>query len=133
MKNESFAEFCNRMATDTKTRIKDGDYTLPEKYKAIAPLIVKELKPRRNTFEDYAVTFIQSAFDNMMDVVETLEEKTRDGEIPDALLVYYAYNMFNDFDENNSPTSEHVIVYDELPMNLQNIIKVMSVYTILQS
>lgn len=130
--NESFAAFCNRIATPISIRIADGNYTLPEEYNEFAPKFKNKLRALKSTFPSYAITFVQSAFDDMSKVIKTLEEKTVDGEIPDALLVYYAYNMYTDFDQDGKPIPGKVVAYNDLPAPLQNIIKVMAVYTMLQ-
>lgn len=131
--NESFAAFCNRVAAPINVHIADGNYTLPEEYNEIAPKLLSKLKIKKNSFPTHSITFIQSAFDDMDRVINTLEEKTVDGEIPDALLIYYAYNMYTKFGPDGVPVEGGEVSYNNLPESLQNIIKVMSVYTILQS
>lgn len=130
--NESFAAFCNRIAAPVNIRIADGNYTLPEEYNEFAPKLVKKLKAIKHTFPAYAITFIQSAFDDMDYVIKTLEEKTVDSDIPDELLIYYAYNMYTERDEEGNPIPGKEVAYNDLLPPLQNIIKVMAVYTMLQ-
>lgn len=130
--NESFAAFCNRVAAPIRVRIADGNYTLPEEYNNYAPKLMNKLKASKPSFPYYAITFIQSEFDDMNKVIKTLEEKTVNGEIPDALLIYYAYNMYTEFDEEGKPIPGKIVAYNDLPDPLQNIIKVMAVYTMLQ-
>lgn len=131
--NEPFAAFCNRIAAPINIRIVDGNYTLPEEYNEFAPKLLAKLKAKKNIFPTHPITFIQSVFDDMNEVINTLKEKTVDNEIPDALLIYYAYNMYTKRGPNGEPVEGGEVSYNNLPEPLQNIIKVMSVYTILQS
>lgn len=129
-RNESFAAFCNRVAAHIKVRIPDGDYTLPEEYNDKATKLFKMLASKKEGFPYYAITSIQSRLDDMNEVEETLKKKTVDGEIPDAVFVYFAHNLYSKFDADGNPID--VVGYNNLPEPLQNIIKVVSVYFMLQ-
>lgn len=126
MHNEPFVAFCNRIAP-ASDRIPDGDHTLPEEYETSAKQMLAYLREQKNFFGQYPIKSIQHRFENMDEVSATLEEKTKDhgGEIPDGLLTYLAYHLFSKEDAK--------IAYNDLPTHLQNIIKVVSCYIILQS
>ena len=79
-------------------------------------------------------TFIQKRFEDLDEVKETLSKKTVDGEIPNSVLTYFAYNLYSKFeyDENNNLKPEGLVGFNNLQEPLQNIIKVVSVYFMLQ-
>jgi hypothetical protein len=129
-RNESFAAFCNRVAAHVNVRIPDGDYTLPEEYNEKAEKVLKLLASKKESFPFYAITSIQNRLSDMDEVVATLKEKTVDGEIPDAVLVYFAFNLYSKFDENGKPVD--IVGYNNLKEPQQNIIKVAAVYFMLQ-
>lgn len=129
--NEPFAAFCNRIAAPIRVHIADGNYTLPDEFDEIAPKLVAKLRAKKSSFPTHPITFIQSMFANIDDVVKELEEKTTDGEIPDGLIIYYAYNMYTERDADGNPIPGKEVSYNNLPDSLQNIIKIMAVYTIL--
>ena len=133
-RNESFAAFCNRVASHVNVKVPNGDYTLPEEYNEKALKLLNKLKECKASFPTYAITFIQSRFDNMDEVIETLKSKTVDGEIPNAIPTYFAYNLYSKFeyDEEGNLKPEGLMAYNNLPESLQNIIKVVSVYFMLQ-
>ena len=104
-RNEPFAAFCNRVAAHVNVRIPDGDYTLPEEYNEKAEKVLKLLASKKEGFPFYAITSIQNRLSDMDEVIATLKEKTVDGEIPDAVLVYFAFNLYSKFDENGKYVS----------------------------
>lgn len=132
-KNEPFAAFCNRVAAHVNVKVPEGDYTLPEEYNKKAMSLITKLKSRKDSFPYYPITFIQSRFDDMNEVVDTLSKKTVDGEIPDWIPVCFAYYLYSNFeyDEEGNLKSENLMAYNNLPEPLQNIIKVVSVYFML--
>jgi len=129
-RNEPFAAFCNRVAAHVNVRIPDGDYTLPEEYNEKAEKVLKLLASKKEGFPFYAITSIQNRLSDMDEVIATLKEKTVDGEIPDAVLVYFAFNLYSKFDENGKPVD--IVGYNNLKEPQQNIIKVAAVYFMLQ-
>ena len=130
IKNEPFAAFCNRVAAHVNVRIPDGDYTLPEEYNEKAEKVLKLLASKKESFPFYAITSIQNRLSDMDEVVATLKTKTVDGEIPDAVLVYFAFNLYSKFDEEGKPVD--IVGYNNLKEPQQNIIKVAAVYFMLQ-
>ena len=128
--HEPFAAFCKRVAAHVNVRIPDGDYTLPEEYNENAEKLYRFLAAKKESFPYYAITSIQNRLSDIDSVVETLKSKTVDGEIPDAVLVYFAHNLYSKFDKDGNPID--VVGYNNLPEPLQNIIKVVSVYFMLQ-
>lgn len=133
-RNEPFAAFCNRLAAHVNVKIPDGDYTLPEEYNTKATNLLNNLKQKKKGFPYYPITFIQNRFDNLDEVKETLMEKTTDGEIPNWIPTYFAYNLYSTFeyDDDGNLKPEGLCGYNNLPESLQNIIKVVSVYFMLQ-
>lgn len=129
-KNEPFAAFCNRVAAHVNVRIPDGDYTLPEEYNDKAEKLYRLLASKKESFPYYPITSIQTRLSDMEEVTRTLKANTVDGEIPDAVLVYFAHNLYSKFDADGNPVD--VVGYNNLPEPLQNIIKVVSVYFMLQ-
>ncbi len=129
-RNEPFAAFCNRVAAHVNVRIPDGDYTLPEEYNEKAEKVLKLLASKKEGFPFYAITSIQNRLSDMDEVIATLKEKTVDGEIPDAVLVYFAFNLYSKFDEEGKPVD--IVGYNNLKEPQQNIIKVAAVYFMLQ-
>lgn len=129
-RNEPFAAFCNRVAAHVNVRIPDGDYTLPEEYNEKAEKVLKLLASKKEGFPFYAITSIQNRLSDMDEVIATLKEKTVDGEIPDAVLVYFAFNLYSKFDEDGKPVD--IVGYNNLKEPQQNIIKVAAVYFMLQ-
>lgn len=129
-RNEPFAAFCNRVAAHVNVRIPDGDYTLPEEYNEKAEKVLKLLASKKEGFPFYAITSIQNRLSDMDEVIATLKAKTVDGEIPDAVLVYFAFNLYSKFDENGKPVD--IVGYNNLKEPQQNIIKVAAVYFMLQ-
>lgn len=129
-RNEPFAAFCNRVAAHVNVRIPDGDYTLPEEYNEKAEKVLKLLASKKEGFPFYAITAIQNRLSDMDEVIATLKEKTVDGEIPDAVLVYFAFNLYSKFDEEGKPVD--IVGYNNLKEPQQNIIKVAAVYFMLQ-
>ena len=133
-RNEPFAAFCNRLAAHVNVKIPDGDYTLPEEYNTKATNLLNNLKQKKKGFPYYPITFIQSRFDNLDEVKETLTAKTTDGEIPNWIPTYFAYNLYSTFeyDDDGNLKPDGLCGYNNLPESLQNIIKVVSVYFMLQ-
>lgn len=133
-RNEPFAAFCNRVAAHVNVRIPDGDYTLPEEYNTKAKNLLDQLMQKKKGFPTYPITFIQKRFEDLDEVKETLSKKTVDGEIPNSVLTYFAYNLYSKFeyDENNNLKPEGLVGFNNLQEPLQNIIKVVSVYFMLQ-
>ena len=129
-RNEPFAAFCNRVAAHVNVRIPDGDYTLPEEYNEKAEKVLKLLASKKEGFPFYAITSIQNRLSDMDEVIATLKEKTVDGEIPDAVLVYFAFNLYSKFNEEGKPVD--IVGYNNLKEPQQNIIKVAAVYFMLQ-
>ena len=133
-RNESFAAFCNRIAAHVNVRIPDGNYTLPEEYNTKAKNLLDQLIQKKKGFPIYPFTFIHRRFENLDEVKETLLNKTVDGEIPNSVLTYFAYNLYSkfDYDENGNLKPEGLVGFNNLQEPLQNIIKVVSVYFMLQ-
>jgi hypothetical protein len=132
-RNEPFAAFCNRIAAHVKVRIPDGNYTLPEEYNESAEKLLAAVMKKKSSFSNFPYAGIQSRFDNMDEVRETLEKKTVDGEIPDSVITFFAYYMYSKFeyDEEGNLKPEGLVAYNNLPESAQNIIKVVSAYFML--
>lgn len=121
--NESFAAFCNRIATGDKL-LEVKDHILPEEYAKKACALAEKLRADKSTFNQYAEVAIQRSLENLDDVARILESKTVDGEIPDSVIAYFAKAIYS-LDDGRE------VGYNDLPKELQNIIKVVSVYFML--
>lgn len=121
--NESFAAFCNRIATgDTLLEVKD--HILPEEYAEKARALAEKLRARKQTFGQFPQMFIQGRFENLSEATEIIRSKIVDDEIPDGVIAYFAKAIF-------SPDNGEEVGYNDLPKNMQNIIKVVSAYFML--
>ena len=129
---EPFAAFCNRIAAKINVKIPNGNYTLPVEYRNSADKLLAVLKNKKQTFPEYPIGFIQREFENMDYVLERLESKLEDGEIPDSVLTFFAYGLYSTFDKDGKPIPGKTVGYNDLMDVLQNIIKVVSVYFMLQ-
>lgn len=130
IKNEPFAAFCNRIAADIKFEIPEGNYTIPDEYYETASKLYQYLASKKNGFDRYPVMAIQTRLSDMNEVINTLNENTVDGEIPNAVIAYFAHNLYSEYDAERNPIK--LKGYNNLTEEEQNIIKVVSVYFMLQ-
>lgn len=129
--NMPFAAFCNKFAAKTNVKIEETNYTFPDEYYEKARNLLKLLRERKPGFPNYPIKFIQEKFEDYDELISTLNEKLVDGEIPDVIPVYFAYNLYSEFDKDGNPIEGKMVGYNNLPEPLQNIIKVVSVYFML--
>lgn len=130
--NEPFSAFCNRVGVGN-IRLPEGNHTLPEEYEKTTMRVLQILREKKSSFTTYPINYIQSRFDNMEEVEETLKEKTVNGEIPDGILAYLAYHLYTKFNADGTIDPGNEVAFNDLPKQAQNIIKVAACYIILQS
>jgi hypothetical protein len=130
--HEPFAAFCNRVGSGT-IKLPEGNHTLPEEYEKTTMKVLQILREKKSSFANYPIAYIQSRFNDMNEVEETLKEKTVNGEIPDGILAYLAYHLYTKFNPDGTVDPGNGVAYNNLPKQSQNIIKIAACYIILQS
>lgn len=110
-----FLDFCRKVASDEPLIVQDAPYDellLPQSLKVLVDI----MKPKMDRLDRLSLGFIECYFDDMDEVVNTLEQKCC-GEIPDKFIVALADKLYG---------------YRPLDNDEQAIIKVLATYFMLQ-
>ena len=105
----SFQKFCNSKATDLPITFDPDNVIVEEKYLDILDVTIKDLRGRREVFDEINVVYVENAINNV-----NLEE-IADMDIPDGIFVRLAEGIFKK-------------KVSELNADQQSIIKVLAVY-----
>lgn len=105
----SFQRFCMNKATDLPITFDPDNVIIEEKYANILDVTIKDLKGRRDVFDNVNVVYIENKI-NSVDF-----EAIADMDIPDGIFVRLAEGIFNK-------------TISELNVEQQSIIKVVAVY-----
>ena len=105
----SFQKFCMSKATDLPITFDPDNVIVEEKYNTILDVTIKDLKGRRNVFDNVNVVYVENTI-NSADF-----DSIADMDIPDGIFVRLSEGIFN------KPISD-------LSVEQQAIIKVLAVY-----
>lgn len=89
----AFLDFCRKLASDEPLFIHNVDYddsTLPPSLNAL----VNIMKPKMGRLDRLSVSFIESRFEDMNEVINTLDEK-HGGEIPDEIIAALVDKLYD--------------------------------------
>lgn len=109
----SFQDFCVGLATSTPI-VEGPDKTVDDKYKDILKVIIKDLRNKRNVFNNINVVYIENML-NTSEALDKLVNNTNGDEIPYGIIYELSKGIFD-----KEPT--------DLNVTEQSIIKVVSVY-----
>ena len=116
-----FNEFCRRIATKTPIIISDS-MDIPDKYTVAVNELIKDIKPKRDILDKISIPYVEPIFDGSydIDIVDELDTKLDDGEIPDGIINKLSKGIFYKMAK-------------ELTDEQQVIIKVLAVYICIQN
>ena len=119
----TFYDFVRRIAVVNDSTTNPDDTDIPEKYEPIVDGVINTMKNRINNAKTSNVAFIEKCFDDN-DVADIMRQKMinnelPDGEVPDGII-------------NKLSMSLYEKPFNDLSNDEQSIIKVLTVYIIVQ-
>ena len=119
----TFYDFVRRIAVVNDSTTNPDDTDIPEKYEPIVDGVINTMKNRINNAKTSNVAFIEKCFDdnNVADIMrqKMINNELPDGEVPDGII-------------NKLSMSLYEKPFNDLSNDEQSIIKVLTVYIIVQ-
>lgn len=116
----TFYEKCLKLASkcdiDTETDSKE----IPERYVVPTQALIDIMKKKMSILDQINIPFIETVFDDIDKAIETLNEKTEDGDVPDGIINKLSSELYGS-------------QIKELTKEQQAIIKVLSCYLCIQN